>query len=80
MERRVLAGDGEAFRVLVEREQGPVIVVCRRITGDPDEAQDAAQEAFVRAFRALATFRGDGPFGAWVSRIATRVALAWSCR
>ena len=71
----VLAGDREAFRVLVERESQPVIGACRRILGDPVEAQDAAQDAFTQAYQALATFRGDGPFGAWLHRIAVRVAI-----
>jgi len=71
----VLAGDPEAFRVLVERESQPVIGVCRRILGDPVEAQDAAQDAFTQAYQALATFRGDGPFGAWLHRIAVRIAI-----
>jgi RNA polymerase sigma-70 factor (ECF subfamily) len=72
----VLLGNSEAFRVLVDRVSPSVIGVSRRILGDPDEAQDVAQEAFIRAYRALATFRGDGAFGAWVSRIAARLALA----
>lgn len=71
----VLAGDREAFRMLVERESRPVIAVCRRILGDPVEAQDAAQDAFTQAYQALATFRGDGPFGAWLHRIAVRIAI-----
>ena len=72
----VLAGDREAFRALVERESPTVIGVCRRILRDPDEAQDAAQDTFIQAYRALATFRGDGPFGAWVRRIAIRLAIS----
>jgi RNA polymerase sigma-70 factor (ECF subfamily) len=72
----VLAGNREAFRVLVERESQPVIAVCRRILGDPVEAEDSAQDAFAQAYQALATFRGDGPFGAWLRRIAVRVAIA----
>ncbi len=72
----VLAGDREAFRVLVERESRTVIGVCRRVLGDPVEAEDAAQDAFTKAYQALATYRGDGPFGAWVRRIALRVAIA----
>lgn len=71
----VLAGDREAFRVLVDRESQPVLGVCRRILRDPIEAQDAAQDAFTQAYQALATFRGDGPFGAWLHRIAIRVAI-----
>ena len=72
----VLAGDREAFRVFVERESVSVITACSRILRDPTEAQDAAQDAFVQAFQALATYRGDGPFGAWLRRIAVRVAIA----
>lgn len=71
----ILAGDRDAFRVLVERESRPVIGVCRRILGDPVEAQDAAQDAFTQAYQALATFRGEGPFGAWLHRIAVRIAI-----
>lgn len=72
----VIAGDQEAFRTLVDRESQAVISVCQRIVRDPVEAQDAAQDAFVRAYRALATYRGDGSFGAWLRRIAVRVAVA----
>jgi RNA polymerase sigma-70 factor (ECF subfamily) len=72
----VLGGDTGAFRVLVERESAQVIAVCRRILGNPTEAEDVAQEAFLRAYRSLATYRGDGPFAAWISRIAARQALA----
>ena len=71
-----LAGDADAFRVLVERDSAPVIRVCSRILGDATEAQDVAQEAFVRAYQALATFRGDGAFRSWVTRIAARQAVA----
>ncbi len=71
----VLAGDRDAFRRLVERESGPVVRACHRILGDLHEAEDAAQEAFVIAYRSLASWRGDGPFGAWLTRIAIRIAL-----
>jgi RNA polymerase sigma-70 factor (ECF subfamily) len=72
----VIAGDHEAFRALIDRESQLVIAVCHRMLGDPVEAQDVAQEAFLQAYRALATFRGDGPFGAWLRRIAIRAATA----
>jgi RNA polymerase sigma-70 factor (ECF subfamily) len=72
----VLGGDRDAFRVLVERESAHVMEASRRILRDPIEAQDVAQDAFTLAFRSLATFRGDGAFGAWVRRIAIRVAIA----
>ena len=73
--RAVLAGDKEAFRLLVERESAAVVRVCYRVLGDLHEAEDVAQEAFVTAYRALGTWRADGPFGAWLSRIAARLAV-----
>ncbi len=71
----VLGGDRDAFRVLVERDSAAVVRACHRILGDLHEAEDVAQEAFVTAFRSLSTWRGDGPFGAWLTRIAVRLAL-----
>lgn len=76
----VLRGDRDAFRILVERESTSVIRACHRILGDLHEAEDAAQEAFVIAYRSLASWRADGPFGAWLSRIAVRVALRQASR
>jgi RNA polymerase sigma-70 factor (ECF subfamily) len=76
----VLAGDREAFRLLVDRETPSVVRVCYRVLGDLHEAEDAAQEAFVTAFRALATWRGEGPFGAWLARIALRISIRASSR
>ena len=67
---RVLAGDREAFRALVEREGPGVVRACHRVLADLHEAEDAAQEAFVTAYGALATWRRDGTFGAWLTRIA----------
>jgi RNA polymerase sigma-70 factor (ECF subfamily) len=72
----VISGDDEAFRVLVDREKANVIGLCRRLLRDPMEAEDVAQEAFIQAYRALPTFLGDGPFGAWLGRIAMRMAVA----
>jgi len=71
----VLAGDRDAFRRLVDREGPAVVRACYRILGDIHEAEDAAQEAFVTAYRSLPSWRGDGPFGAWLTRIAVRIAL-----
>lgn len=71
----VLGGDRDAFRPIVEREAGTMIAACARILGDRAEAEDAAQEAFVIAYRSLSTWRADGPLGAWLVRIAVRVAL-----
>jgi RNA polymerase sigma-70 factor (ECF subfamily) len=71
----ILQGDRDAFRILVDRESATVVRACFRVLGDLHEAEDAAQEAFVSAYRALSTWRGEGPFGAWVSRIAVRIAV-----
>jgi RNA polymerase sigma-70 factor (ECF subfamily) len=71
----VLDGDRDAFRRLVDREAAGLVRACQRILGDHGEAEDAAQEAFVTAYRSLATWRADGPFGAWLMRIGIRIAL-----
>jgi RNA polymerase sigma-70 factor, ECF subfamily len=71
----VLDGDREAFRRLVERESDALVRACQRILGDHAEAEDAAQEAFVTAYRSLSAWRGEGTFGAWLTRIGIRIAL-----
>lgn len=71
----VLGGDRDAFRLIVERGQGPVYRVCLRVLGSVADAEDVAQESFVTAFRSLASYRGDGPLQAWLVRIATRQAF-----
>jgi RNA polymerase sigma-70 factor, ECF subfamily len=71
----VIAGDRDAFRILVDREGPSVLRTCHRVLGDLHEAEDAAQETFVTAFRALGTWREDGPFGAWLTKIAIRIAI-----
>ena len=70
----VLGGDRDAFRQFVEREQVTVYRVCLRILGRPHDAEDVAQESFLMAYRALGSYRGDGPLGGWLMRIATRQA------
>ncbi len=71
----VLRGDREAFGRLVERESVGLVRLCHRVLGDVGEAEDVAQEAFVTAYRSLGTWRGDGTFGAWLARIAVRLAV-----
>ena len=72
---RCLAGDTEAFTTLVERYGGRVYNIALRITNDTDAANDCAQEAFVRAFRALHQYDPTLPFGPWLYRIATNASL-----
>ncbi len=73
--RAVLDGDRDAFAVLVERDLAAVTRVCYRVLGNASDAEDAAQEAFLAAFRSLPDWRGDGPFGAWIARIAVRISV-----
>jgi RNA polymerase sigma factor (sigma-70 family) len=70
--RALVRGDEAAFHAFVDRETAPVFRICYRILGRVDEAEDAAQETFVLAYRTLATFRGEGPVRAWLARIAVR--------
>lgn len=67
--RRYLAGDAEAFAVLVERHRDRLYRVCVRILGDADDAADAVQDAFMSALRKLGTFRGEALFSTWLHRI-----------
>jgi RNA polymerase sigma-70 factor (ECF subfamily) len=68
------AGDRAAFDVLVRRHQRTVYGVCYRFSGD--HASDLAQDAFVRAYRGLARFKGDAAFSTWLYRIAVNVCLS----
>ena len=63
-------GDVASFNELVRLFEGRVYTLCYRMLGDPDSAADAAQDAFLAAFRNLASFRG-GSFRSWMLRIAT---------
>ena len=67
---RVLSGDKRAFDLLVLRYQGRIISVIARYLGDPHEAQDIAQDTFVRAYRSLHQFQGGSSFYSWLYRIA----------
>ncbi len=72
--RRVLGGDTEAFGVLVSRYQRPVYSLLLRASGCPEQAQDLAQEAFVKAFQKLHTFHLGRPFLPWLCSIAMNQA------
>ena len=73
--RRACEGDGRAVRALYDRHSPRVYAVVRRIAGDDDLAEDYAQEAWIRAIRALPSFRGDARFSTWLHRIAVNSAL-----
>jgi RNA polymerase sigma-70 factor (ECF subfamily) len=70
-----LAGHREAFDELVVRHRRAVYRLCYRFVGNHEDADDLAQEVFLRAFRALRTFRGDSAVGTWLHRIAVNLAL-----
>jgi RNA polymerase sigma-70 factor (ECF subfamily) len=71
---RVQQGDKTAFDVLVLKYQNKIIKLVNRYVHDPDEAMDVAQEAFIKAYRALGRFRGDSAFYTWIYRIAINTA------
>jgi RNA polymerase sigma-70 factor, ECF subfamily len=73
--RRVQNGRTQEFRRLIERYQGKVFLLCLRILGRREEAEDASQDAFVRVFQSLGTFNQDSPFWPWARRIAVNCCL-----
>jgi RNA polymerase sigma-70 factor (ECF subfamily) len=70
---RVLAGDISAFEPLVRRWQGPLVNLAYRFCRDRSRAEDMAQEAFLRAYRALAQWRKDAAFSTWLFALATNL-------
>lgn len=68
-------GDAAAYDSLVGAYQDRIYQVTYRVTGNPEDAWDAAQDAFLKAFRALQAFRGDAAFSTWLHRIAVNAAL-----
>ena len=67
--RRILAGETEAFASLVDRYHARALKLATGLLGDSDDAEDAVQEAFVRAYRALGSYRERDRFGAWLLHI-----------
>jgi RNA polymerase sigma-70 factor (ECF subfamily) len=73
--RAVLAGDKEAYGALVVRHSHAVFRVAFRITGDEADAEEVAQEAFLRGYQKLESFESRSEFGTWIYRIAVNCAL-----
>ena len=71
-------GDKSAFEELVKRQQDLVFSLSFKLTGNRELANDVAQEAFIRAWKAIEKFRGDSTFGTWIYRIT--VNTAWTLR
>lgn len=71
---RVQKGDKRAFDLLVKKYQHKIITLVMKYVKDQEEAMDIAQEAFIKAYRALPKFRGDSAFYTWIYRIAINTA------
>ena len=71
---RVQKGDKRSFDLLVLKYQHKVLALVRRYVKDHTEAEDVAQESFVKAYRAISSFRGDSAFYTWLYRIAVNTA------
>ena len=71
---RVQAGDKGAFDILVQKYQSKVINLVGRYVSDQAECQDIAQDAFIKAYRAIGSFRGDSQFYTWLYRISANTA------
>lgn len=74
---RVQRGDKAAFDLLVTKYQRKIFRLLSRMVRDPAEVEDVAQEAFIKAYRALPNFRGDSAFYTWLYRIAINTAKNW---
>jgi len=71
---RVQQGDKSAFDLLAIKYQYKIVQLVNRYVKDPSEAQDVAQESFIKAYRAIGNFRGDSAFYTWLYRIAINTA------
>jgi RNA polymerase sigma-70 factor (ECF subfamily) len=68
-------GDPQAFSYLVESYQGPVYNLCYRMLGDSNDAEDAAQETFLRAYKGIRRYDGQRPFSTWLLSIAAHYCI-----
>src|SRR5438874_2510027 len=72
---RVLAGDQDAFRILVERHTRSIYGVIHRMTGNPQDTEEIIQESFLRAYKNLERFERRSSFSTWLYRIAMNRTL-----
>src|SRR6516225_6833115 len=73
--RRAQAGDAAAFEHLFQLHSRRVYALCLRMVGNPADAEDLAQEAFLQLFRKIATFRGESAFSTWLHRMTVNIVL-----
>jgi len=74
--KRCQQGEKDAYRLLVERYKRMAYAVALAILGSPDDALDASEEAFVKAYYALSSFKPGESFGAWLHRIVVNTAIS----
>jgi RNA polymerase sigma-70 factor (ECF subfamily) len=72
---RAQQGDEQAFAALFEAHKRRVYSLCLRMLGNPTEAEDLTQEAFLQLFRKIGTFRGESAFSTWLHRLSVNVIL-----
>lgn len=72
---RIVAGESELFETLVREHQGRVYGLALRMVSEPMDAEDCAQEAFLKAFRSLSGFRFESSFASWLYRLTSNVCL-----
>ncbi len=73
--QRVLSGDTDAFELLVLDQSKIVYNLALRMVSDPEDAADISQEAFLKAFTNLSSFRGDSKFSSWLYKLTTNLCL-----
>ena len=73
--RRAQAGDSTAFEFLYQLHSRRVYALCLRMVGNPADAEDLMQEAFLQLFRKIGTFRGESAFSTWLHRMTVNVVL-----
>lgn len=72
---QIRAGDTRKYALLVDRHKGKAFTLALRLTGDRQESEELVQDAFVRAYRGLESFRGDAKFSTWLYRIVYNLCM-----